>query len=143
MTVKNPHTLKLLERGRQLCEPQTWYQLGKRTGISPTTITRCLKHGKTLDNKNAGKLATLLGLTAIEVIAAMSADRAPDQITREFWLAQIPRSISTLAIVAALSFGAARGALSVETGSQRLDVMRHYAKRRARRFGGSFALAAA
>lgn len=45
------NVIALLERARALCEPRTWYQLSKQTGIAETTISRCRRRGGTLDDK--------------------------------------------------------------------------------------------
>ena len=81
---ENPNTLALLERARKLCEPQTWYQVSKRTGIKEATISRCRLHRKTLSNINAYKLAKLVGLDPKDVMAYMEEDRAKDDATREW-----------------------------------------------------------
>lgn len=102
----------LLERARLLCDPPTWYQLAKRTGIAETTISRCRRRGGTLGDINAWKLAQLLGLDAQTVLAYMAEDRAQDQKTREFWRHQLPRLLPAIAIATAgLSLSAVGGSL--------------------------------
>ena len=112
MIDKNPNTLALLERARKLCDPPTWYQLGKRTGIKEQTISRCRLHGKTLGDINAYKLAKLLQMDTKDVMAYMAEDRAQDEITKSFWTDQLPRLLPSIAIAAtALLSGGAGGSL--------------------------------
>ncbi len=92
------NTQSLLERARQLCEPPTWYQLAKRTGIKATTISRCMVQSKTLGDLNAYKLAKLLQMDPKDVMAYMAEDRAQDEATRTFWTHQLPRLLPSIAI---------------------------------------------
>lgn len=98
---KNPNTLALLERARKMCDPPTWYQLSKRTGIKEATISRIRLHGKTLGDINAWKLASFLRIDAKDVMAYGAEDRAQDKQTREFWERQLPRLLPSFAIASA------------------------------------------
>lgn len=109
MTKRNVELL--LERARKLCDPPTWYQLAKRTGIAETTISRCRRRGGTLGDINAWKLAKILGMHAQDVIAYMAEDRAQDAPTREYWRQQLPRLLPSIAIATAGITLAAVGAL--------------------------------
>ena len=99
----------LLERARKLCDPPTWYQLAKRTGIADTTISRCMRRGGTLGDINAYKLAEILGMDAKDVMAYMAEDRAQDERTKEFWRHQLPRLLPSFAIAVAASLSAQLG----------------------------------
>lgn len=108
---RQTNTVALLERARGMCDPPTWYQLAKQTGIKETTISRCRLHDKTLGDINAWKLAKFLGMDAKDVMAYMAEDRAQDQQTREFWERQLPRVLPAIAIALVLSSSTAKGAL--------------------------------
>jgi hypothetical protein len=90
----NTNTKALLERARALCEPPSWYQLSKRTGIAPATLTRCMKHQGTLDNEAAWKLAQLLSMQPADVVAYMEEDRAKSAKAKAWWRAKLPRLLS-------------------------------------------------
>lgn len=132
MSRPNPNTVALLERARALCEPPTWYQVGKLTGIKHQTLSRVHVHGKTLGDVNAWKLAKFLGMDPKEVMAYMAEDRAQDEPTKEFWTRQLPRLLSAAAIALALSFGARSGALAADirsvTGTGPVTLVIYYAK---------------
>jgi hypothetical protein len=114
--VKKRNVELLLERALKLCDPQTWYQLAKRTGIAETTLSRCRRRGGTLGDINAWKLAKLLGMNAQDVMAYMAEDRAHDQPTREYWKQQLPRLLPSIAIATAgLTLAAVGGTLIAGT----------------------------
>lgn len=94
------NVIALLERARALCEPRTWYQLSKQTGIAETTISRCRRRGGTLMTKRL-KLATFLRMDAPTVMAYMAEDRARDAETKEFWRHKLPRLLPSVAIASA------------------------------------------
>jgi hypothetical protein len=108
---RKTNTVALLERARKMCDPPTWYQLAKRTGIKATTMSRCRLHGKTLGDINAWKLAQLIGMDAKDVMAYMAEDRAQDQKTKTFWEHQLPRLLPPIAIAGAGTLLALGGSL--------------------------------
>jgi hypothetical protein len=85
------NTLALLERARLQCDPPTWYQVAKRTGIATQTLSRCLNRNGSLDNKGAFALAQLLDMQPADVIAYLEEDRAKNDESREFWRRFLPR----------------------------------------------------
>lgn len=95
---RKTNTVALLDRARKMCDPPTWYQLAKRTGIKATTMSRCRLHGKTLGDINAWKLAQLIGMDAKDVMAYMAEDRAQDEKTKTFWERQLPRLLPPIAL---------------------------------------------
>jgi hypothetical protein len=109
------NVIALLERARSMVNPPTWYQLSKRTGIADTTISRCMRRGGTLGDINAVKLGKLLGMDAATVIAYMAADRAKDEPTKQFWSAQLPRLLPSIAIATA-GIGALAAGISLIDG---------------------------
>lgn len=98
----------LLERARKMCDPPTWYQLSKRTGIKATTLSRCIVQRKTLGDINAVKLGQFLGMDAATIMAYMAEDRAQDEATRKFWSHQLPRLVPSFAI-ALVAYSATTG----------------------------------
>ena len=98
------NTQALLTRARDKCDPPTWYQLGQRTGIAHTTISRCMRHEGTLDNKGAFQLAEFLGIPHKELLALIELDRAKTDESRSFWERYAPRILP--AVVAAVAVGA-------------------------------------
>lgn len=126
------NTTALLERARAMCDPPTWYQLAKRTGIKHQTLSRVITQHKTLGDINAWKLAHFLGMDPKDVMAYMAEDRAQDEGTKQYWGAQLPRLLSTFAIALALGSTAIGGPLNVETqslGSSSLSLpVIYYAK---------------
>ena len=109
MSQKSVNTRALLERARKLCDPPTWYQLAKRTGIAQQTISRCIAQGKTLGDINAYKLAQLLEMDVKDVMAYMAEDRAQDENTKMFWSHQLPRLLPSFAIAVAASLAVSNG----------------------------------
>jgi len=101
MPTKN--TTALLERARAMCDPPTWYQLAKATGIKHQTLSRCITQHKTLGDINAVKLGKFLGMEAATVMAYMAEDRAQDAPTKKFWSDQLPRLLPSIAFAVALS----------------------------------------
>lgn len=126
MHVANPNTIALLERARKLCDPPTWYQLAKRTGINEATISRCRVHAKTLNNTNAYKLAHVLQMDPKDVMAYMEEDRAKDETTRAFWSHQLPRLVPSIAIAVATSLAVSNGG-SLIAGTRALQQMSKHA----------------
>ena len=127
----NPNTLSLLEKAREKCDPPTWYQVGKRTGIAHTTISRCRRHGTTLSDENAIKLAKLIRLPEYDVIKYMAEDRARSEPEKKFWSDRLPRVLPSLAIGATLL--AAQGYAVLSDGAGHLtrfscEPVIHYAK---------------
>lgn len=122
---RKSNTVALLERARATCDPPTWYQLAKRSGIKEATLSRCNVHGKTLGDINAWKLAKFLGMDPKDVMAYGAEDRAQDEPTKGFWGAQLPRLFSTVAIAITLSCSADGGPLTVETSSLSADLAFH------------------
>jgi len=98
----------LLERARKMCDPPTWYQLAKVTGIKHQTLSRCMVQKKTLGDINAVKLGQFLGIDAATVMAYMAEDRAQDEATRKFWGTQLPRLVPSFAI-ALVAYSATTG----------------------------------
>ena len=121
MSHKSANTRALLERARLLCEPPTWYQLAKRTGIKQQTISRCIAQEKTLGDVNAYKLAKLLEMEVKDVMAYMAEDRAQDADTKTFWTHQLPRLVPSIAIAVATT-------LASVTGGSLIDGSRDWAK---------------
>jgi hypothetical protein len=80
-----------------MCDPPTWYQLAKVTGIKHQTLSRCVTQHKTLGDINAVKLGKFLGMDAATVMAYMAEDRAQDAPTKAFWSAQLPRLLPSIA----------------------------------------------
>jgi hypothetical protein len=105
------NVIALLERARTLCDPPSWYQLAKRTDIAEATLTRCRRHNGTLGDINAVKLAKFLGMDPATVMAYMAEDRAQDDETRQFWTAQLPRLLPSVAL-ASVALWAVGGTLT-------------------------------
>jgi hypothetical protein len=119
------NTQALLERARQRCEPQTWYELAKRTGIAETTISRCMRRGGTLDNEGAFRLAEFLGIQHDESVALIETDRAKTPDKKTFWERYLPRLLP--ATIAALAVAGGLQRAPIATTSERSI---HYANRR-------------
>jgi hypothetical protein len=113
MPTKN--TIALLERARAMCDPPTWYQLAKTTGIKQQTLSRCVTQDKTLGDINAVKLGKFLGMDAATVMAYMAEDRAQDAPTKAFWSAQLPRLLPSFAFALA---GLTATGVSLNDGSR-------------------------
>jgi hypothetical protein len=96
------NTLALLERARALCDPPSWWELHKRTGIAQPTISRCVKHGGTLDNRGAFALAQLLDMAPAVVVAYCEEDRAKTDEQRAFWRRFLPRLLSAAGLALGL-----------------------------------------
>lgn len=114
------NTQHLLTRAKDQCDPPTWYQLGKRTGIAHTTLSRCMKRGGTLDNEGAIRLAEFLHLPKLDVVALIELDRATTDEKRNFWEKYAPRVLP--AIVAATIVGGLTGG-QVEAAGMRQNAL--------------------
>lgn len=71
--------------------PATDYRLAKILGIAHTAVSRYRVHGGGFDNKTCLKVAELLGIEPLEVIAAIEKDRAKNDSDRDFWGGQLRR----------------------------------------------------
>src|SRR5262245_13690422 len=96
------NTQKLLDKALKKCIPQSWYRLSKETGISATTLSRCMKHDTTLDNEAAVKLADFLEIDRMETIAYIEQDRAPEE-KKAWWAQQIRHALTILVALATLA----------------------------------------
>lgn len=114
------NTQLLLERARKCCEPQTWYQLAKRTGIAEATISRVMNHGGTLDNANAFQLADFLGMNRAEVIIYIENDRPHPPKKKAFWERELPRVLPTVGFALAIL-----GALTTHNGEAHAEGIQH------------------
>lgn len=92
------NTIALLDKARELCSPPTDYRLAKTLEISPTTISRCRKHGGTLDNEATLKLAKFLQQDFTSILALVELDRAKTEKTKQFWDRLAPRLVPSLVI---------------------------------------------
>lgn len=125
------NTIALLDKARDLCRPATDYRLAKTLEISPTTISRCRRHGGTLNNQAVLKLAAFLGQDFKSVLALVELDRATTPKERDFWDRIAPRILPPLVIGAV-----AAGGLGVSSPShaysnydvQVIERVIHYAK---------------
>jgi transcriptional regulator with XRE-family HTH domain len=69
-------TLEYIDELAELKGWKTDYQIAKGLNIKTTTMTRYRRHGGTMDNDTAWKVADALGVDAVEVIAAVEIERA-------------------------------------------------------------------
>ena len=69
-------TLDYIDQLAALKGWETDYQIAKGLGIKTPTMTRYRRHGGTLDNDTAWKVAEGLGIDAVEIIAAAEIERA-------------------------------------------------------------------
>lgn len=69
-------TLDYIDQLAALKGWETDYQIAKGLGIKTPTMTRYRRHGGTLDNDTAWKVAEGLGIDAMEIIAAAEIERA-------------------------------------------------------------------
>lgn len=140
----NSNTRLLLDKAQKLCQPPTQYELSKRTGIKQTTLSRCRKHGKTLSDANAARLAVFLGMPTIDVIAYMNEDRARSEEQRALWERMLPRlvppMVAALIVTGLIASAAASKTYAGITGSPsdtlyilRSRKLREWIERAARR----------
>lgn len=63
----------------------TDYAVAKLLGITPDAVYKYTKQNRSMDNTTAARVAALLGIASIEVIADMEIERARDDETRAYW----------------------------------------------------------
>lgn len=61
------------------------YALGKRLGITKQAMSGYATGNRIMDDYTAAKVAELLGISELEVIAAANAEREKDSQKAEFW----------------------------------------------------------
>lgn len=125
------NTNALLDKARDLCKPATDYRLAKTLEISPTTISRCRRHGGTLDNEAVLKLAAFLGQDFKSVLALVELDRAKTSRARDFWDRVAPRVFPSLVVGAVAAGGLGVSSPSRADLSYDVQVIEraiHYAK---------------
>ena len=79
--------------------PASDYGLAKLLNVSTPTLSRYQKHGRTFDDDVALRVAELLNLEPLKVLAAMQAERAKNAEVRKVWAAAAA-TLAALAITA-------------------------------------------
>ncbi len=95
------NTKALLDKALRLCSPPTDYELAKRLSTSRQRVSNWRRGLSAPDNEAAFRLAKLLGMQTLDVIAYFEEDRATaasDKQKMEFWRHQLPRILPAIAI---------------------------------------------
>jgi transcriptional regulator with XRE-family HTH domain len=79
------NTIRYIEEAKEKLGVSSDYAIAKKLGISRQAFSQ-YKHGeRIIDDYTAAKLAEVLGVEPIEVIAAANAEREKDSAKVEFW----------------------------------------------------------
>lgn len=98
------NTIKYIEMAKTKLKTGSNYGLSKATGISEQCLSR-YKSGKgVMDDYTAAKIAEVLEISPLEVIAAANAEREKNSEKRKFW-EKLARVTATAAIAMPLYFG--------------------------------------
>lgn len=104
-------------------------QLAKRLGYSSGAFSNYRSKNRIIDDYTAAKLAEILGIPPIEVIAAANAEREKDSQRRDFW--ENLRRTTAAGLLAVLATGAGTYRLDAERDeSNTLYIMRNFQERR-------------
>ena len=79
-------TSEFLDAVKERHSLQSDYALAKRLGVRHSTISHYRSGRSSMDPKTAVKIAELLALDPLEVIAAAEVERARDEKTKGFWM---------------------------------------------------------
>jgi transcriptional regulator with XRE-family HTH domain len=98
------HTISYIEEAKKKLGLVSDYGIAKKLGMSQAAFSRYKSGERVIDDYTAAKLAEVLKISPLEVIAAANAEREKDSGKADFW-----RKIATGAqagtVVSALIFG--------------------------------------
>lgn len=78
-------TREYLEEAKRKTGLVSDYALGKRLGVTKQAMSGYATGNRIMDDYTAAKVAELLGINELEVIAAANAEREKDSAKAEFW----------------------------------------------------------
>lgn len=84
-------TSKYLDRAKQATKSQSDYALAKLLGIDDSALQHYRKGRRIMDTYTATKIAQLLDINPMELIAVAEAERATDAQKRLYWLKWVKR----------------------------------------------------
>ncbi len=91
-------TINYLKKTKEVLDVSSDYGLAKKLGLTKQTISGYMNGNRTMDDYTAAKLAEVLGISALEVIAAANAEREKDAEKAEFWRKLAKMSAAAIAI---------------------------------------------
>lgn len=132
-------TVQWLDAARKAAGLTSDYQLAKALGVTTTVISHYRAGRRAMEPYIAAKMAELVGVEAIEVIASAEAERARNDEQRAFWR----RLAASWLLPICAAAGLATPAPSVQAAERSASVLStHYANsRRRRRAAASAAIA--
>lgn len=79
------NTINYIEAAKKKLGITSDYAIAKELGMSKAAFSRYKTGGRVIDDYTAAKLAEVLGINALEVIAAANAEREKDSAKVAFW----------------------------------------------------------
>lgn len=78
-------TIELLERLKAANDGASDYRAAKILDIKPATISKWRHRGSQMDDPIALRIAGMLGLSPLQVLAKIHAEKAKDEELKKFW----------------------------------------------------------
>lgn len=116
------NTINYIEAAKRKLGITSDYAIAKELGMSKAAFSRYKTGGRVIDDYTAAKLAEVLGIEPIEVIAAANAEREKDSAKVAFW-----RRLATSGKAASLASMLILGGFLVEIGGVESLQSIHYA----------------
>jgi transcriptional regulator with XRE-family HTH domain len=115
-------TKDYIEEAKQRAGIVSDYGLAKRLGITKQAMSGYATGNRIMDDYTAAKVAELLGINALEVIAAANAEREKDSAKVEFWR-RLAGGHKAGGLAGVLIFGAIVAGWWPEEGGESLYVL--------------------
>jgi transcriptional regulator with XRE-family HTH domain len=80
------NTIRYLEEAMRILKTESQGQLAQRLGITRPAISQYMAGTRIMDDYTAARVAKVLGIDPLQVIAAANAEREKDSERRGFWL---------------------------------------------------------
>jgi len=97
------NTIKYLQDAKCKLQIESDYALAKRLGITTAAISQYQTGKRVIDPYTAAKLAEVLEIDPMEIVAAAEEEREKDEKKREFWRT-LSRKLAGTALTAVLMF---------------------------------------
>jgi transcriptional regulator with XRE-family HTH domain len=80
------NTIKYLEEAMRVLKAESQGQLAQRLGITRPAVSQYMAGTRVMDDYTAARVAKVLGIDPLKVIAAANGEREKDSEKRDFWI---------------------------------------------------------